>query len=78
LASPIEAQPGPVVAILADYITEDELASGLQVTRRTLRRWHATREGPPRTKVGGGRILYRRASVDRWLQGRESGGRSAA
>jgi predicted DNA-binding transcriptional regulator AlpA len=61
--------------ILSDYFTEDEVAAALGVTTRTLRRWHALGEGPPRTKIGGCRVLYRRGSVDRWLASRESAAR---
>ena len=64
-------------AILSDYITEGELARQLGVTQRTLRRWNAYGEGPPRTKVGC-RILYRRASVTQWLANREQRTKRAA
>jgi excisionase family DNA binding protein len=72
-----EMQPvaAALVPILSDYITEDELAAALGVCRRTLRRWHRLGEGPARTKVGGGRILYRRGAVEDWLAARESEGR---
>jgi hypothetical protein len=40
------------------------------VTEKTLMNWRSAGEGPPFVKVGGS-ILYRLASVDRWLDSRE-------
>ncbi len=48
-------------------MTELDLSRELQVARRTLRRWHARRMGPPRVKVGK-QILYRRSVVADWLE----------
>jgi helix-turn-helix protein len=65
--------------ILEDFLTRDELASELQRSPRTLDRWETLGIGPPRTSVGR-KILYRRASVQRWLAAQEShdGGNAAA
>jgi hypothetical protein len=56
--------------ILEDFLTRDELASELRRSPRTLDRWEALGIGPPRTLVGR-TILYRRASVQRWLDAQE-------
>jgi hypothetical protein len=40
---------------------------------RTLDRWEALGVGPPRTLVGR-QVLYRRASVERWLAAQEQQG----
>ena len=53
--------------ILANYLTEDEFAAAVRRDKRTLRRWHARREGPPRVKAGS-RILYPKDGVRRWLE----------
>jgi hypothetical protein len=37
---------------------------------RTLDRWHALGVGPPRTCIGR-TVLYRRASVQKWLAAQE-------
>lgn len=59
------------MAILDDYLTRDELASELNVTKRTLIRWQNQADGLPFIILGR-RVLYRRASVLSWLQGRET------
>jgi phage terminase Nu1 subunit (DNA packaging protein) len=57
-------------AILSDFLTKQELASELGREMRTLDRWDALGIGPPRTHVGR-KVLYRRASVQRWLAAQE-------
>jgi hypothetical protein len=37
---------------LANYFTPEELAAQLYVSLRTLNRWHARRQGPPRLIIG--------------------------
>jgi hypothetical protein len=60
--------------ILAEFLTKEELAAELRRNPRTLDRWDVLGMGPPRTRVGR-RILYRRASVQKWLLAQESDGR---
>jgi hypothetical protein len=50
---------------------KEETAAGLCITTRTLDEWHRRRIGPPRIRVGG-RVLYRKSTVLRWLEKRES------
>ena len=52
--------------LLSDYLTPEDAAHAIGLTRRTLDAMYARREGPPRTKVGG-RIYYRKASLQQWL-----------
>jgi hypothetical protein len=56
--------------ILSEFLTRDQLAAELQRNARTLDRWDALGIGPPRTRVGR-QVLYRRASVQRWLLAQE-------
>ena len=56
--------------ILAEFLTREELAAELGCNPRTLDRWHVLGMGPRRTLVGR-KILYRRASVQRWLAAQE-------
>jgi hypothetical protein len=56
--------------ILEEFLTKEELAAELQRNPRTLDRWNVLRIGPPRTLVGRA-ILYRRASVQKWLAAQE-------
>jgi hypothetical protein len=57
-------------AILSDFLTKQELAAELGREMRTLDRWDTLGIGPPRTHVGR-KVLYRRASVQRWLASQE-------
>lgn len=63
--------------LLADFLTQDQAAAELKVCERTLDRWRKLDEGPPITKLGR-RNLYRRSSLQAWLQRRERGGRDPA
>lgn len=56
--------------ILAEFLTKEELAVELRRNPRTLDRWDVLGMGPPRTFVGR-KILYRRASVQKWLAAQE-------
>ena len=56
--------------VKSDYLLPAELARELDVSDRTLYRWHCERVGPPRVVVGR-TILYRRAAVLEWLASRE-------
>jgi hypothetical protein len=56
--------------ILEDFLTKEELAAELHRNPRTLDRWEVLGMGPPRTPVGR-KILYRRASVQKWLAAQE-------
>jgi predicted DNA-binding transcriptional regulator AlpA len=56
--------------LLSDYLDKDEAAAALGICGRTLDRWHAINEGPPRVTMGR-RILYRRSSIAAWLASRE-------
>jgi predicted DNA-binding transcriptional regulator AlpA len=56
--------------LLADFLTQHETAAELNVCERTLDRWRRLGEGPPVTKIGR-KVLYRRASVQKWLAARE-------
>lgn len=50
----------------AEYYTRQQLADELAMSVRTLDRWHAHREGPPRIAKGN-LVLYSRAAVRDWL-----------
>src|SRR5262245_14810238 len=67
--------------ILSEFLTKEELADELGRNPRTLDRWHVLGMGPPRTHLGR-KVLYRRASVAKWLVAQEhpapSGGSFAA
>ena len=52
--------------LLADFLTEAQLGQMLNRNVRTLRRWNASRQGPPRIVVGR-TILYRKSSIVDWL-----------
>lgn len=70
-------QPQPArKPILSDWIDRAELARELNVTADSLARWATAGIGPPQVKVGR-RVMYRRASVEKWLadlEGRNGNG----
>lgn len=53
------------------WITAAAVAELLAVSERTLRRWHAAGEGPPR-RVFGGVVRYHAPSVHQWAASRAS------
>lgn len=53
-------------SLLQGYLRPVEVARELRVSVRTLSRWHALRQGPPRIKVGR-QSLFSAASVQLWL-----------
>jgi hypothetical protein len=66
----------PAEPILKSFFSKEELAAELRRDPRTLDRWDALGMGPPRTHVGR-RVLYRRASVQKWLHAQERHGRAS-
>jgi predicted DNA-binding transcriptional regulator AlpA len=66
--NPVPALEGSIV--LAGFLRRDELARQLGLSPRTIDRWEALREGPPRVHVGR-TILYNVESVREWLRSRE-------
>jgi hypothetical protein len=56
--------------ILSEFLTKEELAAELRRNPRTLDRWDVLGVGPPRTRVGR-QVLYRRATVQKWLAAQE-------
>jgi hypothetical protein len=56
--------------ILSEFLTKEELAAELRRNPRTLDRWDVLVVGPPRTRVGR-QVLYRRATVQKWLAAQE-------
>ena len=65
---PAAAPPAPTT--LHDYITPAQLAEELDISERTVHRWHAMRRGPPRTLIGR-QPYYKRASVAAWIEKQE-------
>lgn len=53
------------------YVRLRDLANMLGVSKRTVQRWEAYREGPPKIKIGR-QIFFRVASVEAWLISREN------
>lgn len=59
-----------MTGLLDEYLTREELASELRISPRTIARWENQPNGLPATELGG-RMLYRRESVRKWIQSRE-------
>jgi hypothetical protein len=60
--------------LLSEFLTKEQLAAELGRNARTLDRWASLGIGPPRTCFGR-TVLYRRASVLKWLVAQERQGR---
>jgi len=56
----------PLLRLLDDYLSTEQLAAELDVAPITVKRWQALKQGPPVTRIGR-RVLYRRSSVQAWL-----------
>jgi predicted DNA-binding transcriptional regulator AlpA len=56
--------------VLEGFLRREELAQQLGLSPRTIDRWQALRQGPPRVCVGR-TVLYRVEAVRQWLQMRE-------
>lgn len=54
-------------------LTAEELATLLQIPRKTLYEWRSKGVGPPACKVGRW-LRYRPEDVDLWLKERTNGG----
>lgn len=57
--------------ITNDHLRLSQVAEMLNVSNRTLNRWHALRLGPSRVKVGR-TILYRKKAIEQWLAANET------
>ncbi len=53
-------------ALIGDYLTAEQAANQLGITRRTFDAMCARREGPPRTQIGR-RVYYRKEALADWL-----------
>jgi hypothetical protein len=56
--------------LLADWISREQLAGELGIACDTLGRWEARQIGPPCTRIGR-KVLYRRTSVESWINAQE-------
>ena len=54
---------------LGDYLTVDELAEYLQLSKETIYHWRLEGTGPKATKLGK-QLRYSRANVEAWLNSR--------
>ncbi|SDX72544.1 helix-turn-helix transcriptional regulator [Roseicitreum antarcticum] len=56
--------------LLADWISREQLAGELGIACDTLARWEARQLGPPCTRIGR-KVLYRRTTVENWINAQE-------
>lgn len=49
------------------YLTTEEVAAMLHLSKATLERWRRQGDGPPFVRAGRRRVLYPADGVDRWL-----------
>ncbi len=53
--------------VLAEYLTEAELARDIKKSQRTIQRWKRVHQGPRRTILGR-TTLYHKRDVKEWLE----------
>ncbi len=68
-SSPYPQRKSPVL-VLEGFLRREELAQQLGCSPRTIDRWQAMRQGPPRVCIGR-TILYNIESVREWLRSQE-------
>jgi excisionase family DNA binding protein len=61
--------PARFIESLGDYLTVDELAEYLQLSKETIYHWRLEGTGPKATKLGK-QLRYSRANVEAWLKSR--------
>ena len=64
-----KAVPHKAADAVAEFMDDDEVCRAIKRGKKTLQRWHARGEGPPRTKVGA-QNLYNIAQFKDWLRDR--------
>ena len=71
LPTPLGPAPLPQRApVLDGFLRRNELAAQLGLSPRTIDRWHALRQGPPRVRLGR-TVFYSINSVREWLRTKE-------
>lgn len=58
-------------ALLSEYLSLDEAARELRLSRRTMTRWLTLSLAPPSLKIGN-RRYFRRAAMVQWLVKKET------
>lgn len=61
--------PARFIESLGDYLSVDELAEYLQLSKETIYHWRLEGTGPKATKLGK-HLRYSRANVEAWLKSR--------
>ncbi len=49
-----------------DFLTSDEAAEYMRISKQTLAKLRCNRKSPPYRKVGG-RVLYERTELEKWM-----------
>jgi len=53
-----------------EFLTREQLAEMLHVTKRTIEAWHKRGDHPPALRAGQRRVLYKRSDVINWIGAR--------
>nr|WP_314143360.1 helix-turn-helix domain-containing protein [uncultured Rhodococcus sp.] len=61
----------PITDSRPEFVSINELSAETGITAATLRYWRGENSGPASFKLGG-RVVYRRSEVDRWLSEQEA------
>lgn len=74
---PAPASPAPQSAHPSALVTEEDAASFLAVSTRSLQRWRVEERGPPFVKLHGRRVHYRLSDLESWVDARRYASTSA-
>lgn len=51
-----------------DFLTEQEVADSLRISRQTLQKWRADSCGPNYVLLGRRTVRYRKADIMKWVE----------
>ncbi|MFE9909735.1 helix-turn-helix transcriptional regulator [Streptomyces clavifer] len=67
------AVPEPTSDVRASFLNVKDAAAYLGISPHTLYVWRHRRQGPPSFRLGPrGRVMYRRTTLDAWIDEQES------
>lgn len=74
---PAPASPAPEPRQPSPLVTEEDAATFLSVSMRSLQRWRAEERGPPFVKLHERRVHYRLSDLEAWVEARRFASTSA-
>jgi excisionase family DNA binding protein len=63
-----EGDPATVADDADEWLTLDQVAAELKISRESLYRWRRRGTGPPSIRLPGGTVRIRRSALTAWLR----------